>query len=135
MLPTIWPGDTLGVERANRDDLSEGDIVLFSRERRILAHRMVRRSSDGEGTILTRGDAMPQSDPPVSDRDLLGKVAFILRNGECIEPRRRLRFSERAVAAACQWSKLAARAVVGVHCLRQPSQSTSQVQAALLQEQ
>jgi signal peptidase I len=116
MLPSVWPGDTLVIERANSNTVSEGDIVLFGRDRRLFAHRVVTKSIyDGNERVVTRGDAMPAPDSPVSQDELLGKVSFILRNGRCIEPSKTLGFSERAVAALVQRSEIAARVVVGVH--------------------
>ena len=44
MLPTVWPGDTLVIERIHSDAVSEGDIVLFGRDRRVFAHRVVAKS-------------------------------------------------------------------------------------------
>jgi signal peptidase I len=121
MLPTVWPGDTLLVERASSDEVSEGDIVLYGRDRRLVVHRVVRKVSPGSG-ILTRGDAMPRPDPLVSGNDVLGRISSILRNGKCIEPGRTLRFSSRAVAALVQRSVFAARVVVGIHGMRQTSE-------------
>jgi hypothetical protein len=110
------------IERVDSKAVSEGDIVLCSRNRRFSAHRVVGKGCR-DSTILTRGDAMAQPDPPVPSRDLLGKVAFILRNGKCIEPSRTLRSSERAVAALVRHSDMAARVVVGVHGMTQRSES------------
>jgi hypothetical protein len=117
MLPAVWPGDTLTIERAGNDAVSEGDIVLCARDRRFSAHRLVRKS-EPEAAILTRGDAMPQLDPPVPNHDLLGKVTMIERNGKCIAPRRSLRLSERAIAVLIRHSSLAARVAIGFHTLR-----------------
>jgi signal peptidase I len=123
MLPVVWPGDTLVIEHVNSAAVSEGDIVLFGRDRRLFAHRVVKKhSTAGDSQILTRGDALLQPDPPVSDSDLLGRVAFILRNGKRIEPRKTLRVAERAVAALVRRSDIAARMVVGAHGMRQSSQ-------------
>jgi signal peptidase I len=120
MLPAIWPGDTLVIECVDNGVVSEGDIILFSRDRRLFAHRVV-TSHNGDAQILTRGDAMPQPDPPVSKCDFLGKVAFILRNGKRIEPSRTPRLSEQAVSALVRNSEIAARVVVGAHGMRQNS--------------
>lgn len=126
MLPSVWPGDTLVIESATSDGVSEGDIVLFGRDRRLFAHRVVPGKSDQRDRgILTRGDAMPQADPPVSENELLGKVSHIVRNGKCIAPSKSLRFPERAVAALVRSSEVAARVVVGLYGMRQSS--TSQI--------
>lgn len=120
MLPAVWPGDTLVIERIESGGVSEGDIILFHRDRRFFAHRVVGKSgAAGDAQILTRGDALAQADPPVGDRDLLGKVTFIVRNGKCIEPSRTPRLSERAVSALVRSSEIAARVVVGVRGMRQ----------------
>ncbi len=129
MLPTVWPGDTLIVERLASNEVFDGDIVLFSNGRRFVAHRVVdgkRRA--GKPDIQTKGDAVPRLDSPVPGGNLLGKVSFIVRNGKRIPPRKSLRFSERAVAAVFRRSPLAARVFVGVHGLRQTSQGPSQIQ-------
>jgi signal peptidase I len=128
MLPTVWPGDILVIESVESDAVSEGDIVLFGRNRRFFAHRIIQQETKaGDRGILTRGDAMAAPDAPVAKNELLGKVSYILRNGKCIEPNKTLRLSERAVAALVQRSETAARLVVGVHGFRQASRvQTSQ---------
>ena len=120
MLPVVRPGDTLVVESADTSAVAKGDIVLFGRDRRLFAHRVVsKRMKSGDSRVVTRGDAMPAPDPPLAHHELLGRVSFIVRNGRCIQPRRNLRFSERAVAAFVRSSEIAARVVVGVHGMQQ----------------
>lgn len=120
MLPIVWPGDTLVIESASGDQVFEGDIVLFSSGRRFVAHRVIAISDDSRAsriqalTVQTQGDAVPRRDAPLAATDLLGKVSFILREGEWIEPSRRLSFSERAAAAGFRHSSVAARLVVRV---------------------
>jgi len=138
MLPAVWPGDTLLIERVSSAAVFAGDIVLFGRDRRLFAHRVVTRSVVTKGQpqdaeILTRGDAMPALDPPVSESELLGRVSFILRNGKCIEPARRPRFYERVLAVVLRRSTFAARIVVGMHGLLHTSQSQSQDQLSQVQ--
>jgi signal peptidase I len=133
MLPTVMPGDTLLIERIDSDAVAEGDIVLYGRDRRFFVHRVVTKCQSQKAEFVTRGDAMPAPDPPVPESDLLGRVSFILRNGKCIEPRRTLRLPERAVAAVVQRSTFAARVVVGVHGMRQNSQSAFSMQASSVQ--
>jgi len=120
MLPAIWPEDTLVIEHIDANAISEGDIVLFGRDRRLFVHRVVTKTSNAEDSIiLTRGDAMPQADPPVSGHELMGRVSYIVRNGRLLEPSRKLPLSQRAVAALVQRSEIAARVVVGIHSMLQ----------------
>lgn len=116
MLPTVWPGDTLVLERADANSVREGDIVLTARNRNLCAHRVVKKTA-ARG-VLTQGDSMRNTDPPVNSKNLLGKVSYILRDGSCIVPRRSLRASEKAVAALVKHSDVAARVIMGVHNLR-----------------
>src|SRR5258706_9936330 len=91
MLPTIWPGDILVIQRAGSDGVFEGDIAVFSNGRRFVAHRVVAKEEGAGGSMVqTRGDAVRYADSPVAGDDLLGRVSFILRNGRCIVPRRSL---------------------------------------------
>jgi Peptidase S24-like len=129
MLPVIWPGDTLVIDRVSASAVTEGDIVMFSRGQRLVAHRITKKCSPR--TVLTQGDALPRSDSPVSDRDLWGKVSFIVRNGKWIEPSRRRSFSQRAASALFRHSEIAAHVVVVVHGLRR----RSQVEPSLIQTQ
>jgi signal peptidase I len=117
MLPAVRPGDTVMVRSATSKEVSEGDIVLFGRDRRLFVHRVDNKGADGR--IITRGDAMAHTDPPVSEGELLGRISYVVRNGKCINPNRHPRFSDRAVATMVRHSKIAARVVVGIHGLRQ----------------
>jgi hypothetical protein len=116
MLPAVWPGDTLELERTNCHKLSTGDIVLFRRDRRLFAHRVVKSSGRA---IHTRGDALPYTDPIVAEHELLGRVSCIVRDGRRIHPSKKVSVSQRAVAGLVRSSDFAARVVVGVHGLLQ----------------
>lgn len=116
MLPTIWPGATLVVERARNSDLLDGDVVVFSNGRRFVAHRVIAKNSRSEDSMVqTQGDALSRRDAPVSHDELLGKVSFIMRKGKWVKPATNLRLPERALAAVFRRSTLTARVVVGVH--------------------
>lgn len=116
MLPSIWPRDTLIVEQVDSSQVAEGEIVLFRRERRLFAHRIVRNEARD---ILTRGDSMAAPDSPVERDEVLGRVASIIRNGKSFKPRTSLRVRERVVASVVQRSVFAARVLVGVRGLLQ----------------
>lgn len=112
MLPAVWPGDTLLVESASMGDVREGDIVLVGRNRRVCAHRVVKKID--RSRFLTRGDAMPQPDPVVHSQELLGRVSHIVRDGKRTAARRSRRISERAIATVVRHSHTAARVLVGI---------------------
>jgi signal peptidase I len=117
MLPTIMPGDSLLVEWAG-PGVSPGNVVLFRRNSRLVAHRVVSiADNSGDLLFITQGDGVAQPDPPVAASELLGKVAWIVRDGRCITPQKSLGVSKRAVAAMVRRFDSAARIVVGVHGL------------------
>lgn len=70
MLPTIQDGDTLYVEPLRKSP-RRGDIVLFLREGKFTAHRIVGRSGSA---FVTRGDAAIDTDGVVGREDILGKI-------------------------------------------------------------
>jgi signal peptidase I len=119
MLPTIWPNDTVMVERVEPCAVSAGDIILVGRDRRLVAHRVVAKAGDRKETeIITQGDGMAHPDPPVAGADVLGRVSFIVRDGRCIEPDKKIGLPKRAVAELVRRSNSAARVVVQVHGMR-----------------
>lgn len=122
MFPAVRPGDVLVVDRTGSSEVAPRDIVLFARERRLFAHRVIANGGFG---LRTRGDAMPAPDAPVEENELLGRVSFIVRGGKHILPRRTSRIGERVVAQLVQRSEVAARVIVGIHGRLQ-----SQVQTA-----
>jgi len=96
--------------------------VLFSNSCRFVAHRITEKSADVERVrMVTRGDAMSGPDAPIEESQLLGRVSLILRDGRGIDPRKKLRRSERALATLLGRSQTAARVVVGIHGLSRGS--------------
>jgi signal peptidase I len=120
MLPAVFPGDVLVINRSKTNSLSKGDIVLVERERRLFAHRLMKRNENHRG-VWTQGDAMATPDPMVPESDILGTVSYIIRNGRCIRPRKTQSVSERAIAALVRRSSLAARIVLSIQALRRTS--------------
>lgn len=107
MLPSLWPGDILTIESAACQSPVPGDIVLVLRDQRPFIHRLEEKQDcDGSLRWITRGDAVPQSDPPVADSAVLGRVTCIQRNGRIIVPCRRLSWATRVLAwALCHWDR------------------------------
>ncbi len=78
MVPSILPGDLISVQSAALAGIFSGEIVLYSREGRLFAHRVVGRAgSHDDPRLLTRGDRLSHNDPPVSSSELLGRVTSV----------------------------------------------------------
>ena len=89
MAPAIRPRDILVVAGCNVSDLEPADVVMFSREGRLFAHRLVELRVGPAGRLLvTRGDALWSSDAPVAAADLLGRIVAVGRRGVFRAPAR-----------------------------------------------
>jgi signal peptidase I len=85
MLPSIWPGDEVAARALDAALPATGEIVVFVREGRLFAHRVVGSSEcGGKIQLLTRGDALAACDRPVDQSEVLGAVVKIARDGRQI---------------------------------------------------
>ncbi|MBI3663806.1 MAG: S24/S26 family peptidase [Acidobacteria bacterium] len=81
MWPWLRSGDALSVRREEAARIHPGEIVLFVREGRLYAHRVIRKSwHEGRAVLVTKGDALPRADAPLAAGELLGRV-FRVRRG------------------------------------------------------
>jgi len=86
MVPTIFPKDILIVRRETARSARTGDVVLFFRESRFCAHRLVEKTEEGGRlSLVTRGDALAQNDAPVTEDEMLGCVEAVVRGQKRIE--------------------------------------------------
>ena len=85
MLPVICPGDLITVQRCNPRELQPGEVILFQRNGGLAAHRIIEVS---DKVIVTRGDALPSNDAPISHGEVVGRIEFARRNGRpvCLHP-------------------------------------------------
>ena len=84
MEPSISPGDGLDVAFGARPG-AVGEVIVFSQDGRIIAHRIVGRRSDGRW--LTKGDAEPFATEDVAPDAILGVVRAIHRpDGRTVVP-------------------------------------------------
>jgi len=124
MLPMVWPGDTLVVERVNHDQVQIGDVVLVGGEGRLRAHRVVFVAEDsGNRRWITRGDAMPAPDRFGMEHELLGRVSYLIRAGKRIALPPRLSLVDALIARVVSRSLSAARALVYFHRMFQGPQA------------
>jgi signal peptidase I len=108
MAPSILPGDLVFVQRAGLDEISLGEIVLFSRDDRWFAHRVVSRGSAPKSScLITRGDRLGQDDPPVMPSQLIGRVVSIQRGRRQFAPSTEVRGWKRLILSVLRVSDLA----------------------------
>ena len=110
MLPSVFPGDVLTVQRSGFSQVGVGDLVLFLRNGRIFAHRIITSYRGGVRKLITRGDALRKRDAPVGANELLGRVVSIRRRDSEISPRWTL--SKRGTSILFQRSELLTRCLV-----------------------
>lgn len=113
MRPWIRTGTSLNVDFGARD-ASVGEVVLFARGTRIVAHRVVRRLPGPQGPVLaTKGDSSLRFDAPVPVSELLGIVRGLRRApGRAVTSRVLSGRSGQALAAI---SRAAGRLYAGLH--------------------
>lgn len=96
MLPSIWPGDILTIEKVSAENIHPGSIVFTCHDSQATIHRLLRK----DGTrCITRGDSMPQNDPPLVVSGILGRVSEIQRGSSTWEPQRTLPVPAQILAA------------------------------------
>lgn len=119
MLPSIWPGDILYISSRDLDRLLLNEIILYARDGRSFVHRIVGSIVDNNGTHwVTRGDAVPQDDPPISSDCVLGRVTAIQRGRKRIHLRARLPLHTRALCGLLRAHDWPTRALLRLHSLR-----------------
>lgn len=84
MFPVLLSGDKVLVKKILPEELSVGDIVVWSNNsREWIAHRIISLdTSSTPALITTKGDLYYQADPPIAVDRILGKVMAVLQDGE-----------------------------------------------------
>lgn len=85
MGPWFVPGDLLIVQRVEPRSVRRGNVVVFRRNGLLIAHRVISvrgAGPTGEPCWKTKGDSAEQPDPPVFERELVGYVTSIERDGQ-----------------------------------------------------
>ena len=78
MMPVVRPGDVLTVRRCGMAGLQLGHIVLYQREGKLVAHRIIHIHDD---LLTTRGDSVRRDDLPIRECDIVGQVVSLVRRG------------------------------------------------------
>jgi signal peptidase I len=101
MAPAVRPGDLLAVEKASLSQVETGEIVVFARDGRLVAHRLVAKA---EGHLITRGDRARRNDSPVASAEFVGRVTNIERGGTPVHARKRPSIAQQAIAHVLRFS-------------------------------
>ena len=109
MLPALWPGDLVLIEKRPSAQLELGDIVLYERAGRFFLHRLVVL---GPRSMTARGNTLPQDDPTVSLDCLLGVLAGVRRGKEWVVPSKKMGMTARSLSALLRRSAFAMRMFV-----------------------
>jgi hypothetical protein len=119
MVPSISPGDTLVVRRGTPQGARSGEVVLFLREVRFYAHRLVSKAEEG-GLIrlIARGDALSRNDPPYAEREMLGHIAAVIHGRKQIELDRHPAAGQRLLRWIVQRSGSSVRWLLRLHSVR-----------------
>jgi hypothetical protein len=82
MWPWLRPEDELEIRREELARIAPGQIVLFERDARLFAHRVLRRlaaAGSSAPQLITKGDTLAAADAPVNEAELLGRVVAVRR--------------------------------------------------------
>ncbi|HEY3284559.1 MAG TPA: GNAT family N-acetyltransferase [Armatimonadota bacterium] len=93
MHPFVRAGDLARVRPIAWDAIRPGHVILFQREDRLIAHRVLRVPSSPAEPLIAKGDTLRRADPPVRAEQVLGRVVTIERDGRVLSldsPGRRL---------------------------------------------
>ena len=77
MADTIMIGDIV-IVKINGDFL-ENDIISYKENNKIITHRIVKIDND---KIITKGDNNNVADSEIFQKDVIGKVVFVVKNVE-----------------------------------------------------
>lgn len=133
MLPALWPGDVIVAREVNNVPPSVGDVLLFMRDGRLCAHRMVNRLDDSDnanGTqLIMRGDSADAFDPPMHLSEIIGRAVSVIRDGRetavaAGEPSR----AHRMVSFAIRHSVFLRRVLLKIHAMRRRSILTAETE-------
>lgn len=110
MSPTLLPGDVLRVRPASGKELRSGDVAVFLRDGKVLAHRVILSLRFGLGFfILEMGDANGRA-ARLHPKAVIGMVEAAERDGRAV------RFASRAGGTGREARRMARRLLL--RCLK-----------------
>ena len=97
MRPAICDGDLVTVAPGATATLVPGNVVVYRNANRLFAHRVVSVATGEHGVdqVITRGDAAPRCDAPVTSAHVVGELVEVRRGTEPTTSRSIERFMSR----------------------------------------
>lgn len=127
MYPLIKDGDVLEVSPVPWCKVRSGDVLFYRSGDRMLAHRALGRcSGESESRMRVRGDGFLQEDPPICERDMIGRVDAVYRPG-----RRKLRLIRQDRGIARGLGVLMARSRLAHRSMRWAARAMYRVEMSL----
>ena len=71
MWPALKEGDLVLIKGIDKEELTIGDVIVYSNERGFTIHRIVKLN---ENSLITKGDANNVNDNPVEYDQVIGRV-------------------------------------------------------------
>lgn len=71
MEPVLKPGDKITVEFVDPDDIVQGMVIVFEKDKRKIVHRVIKISGE---VLITAGDNVRKFDKPIHISQVIGKV-------------------------------------------------------------
>ena len=121
MIPAIWPGDILVVHSRRIEKTTVGDVVLFTCYQGVVAHRVIEWHEAPCGSkpvLIAQGLTIPEPDPPVTEENLLGVVAYVIRSGKWFRPTKSPGLPSRVTSTIIRLSPFANRLLQRAHKIR-----------------
>lgn len=75
MSPFLKIGDKISLKEIPSSELSCGDVIVYNKNKRLIAHRFLRHTDNS--SFVTKGDNLSNLDEPISADRLIGKVYLI----------------------------------------------------------
>jgi signal peptidase I len=81
----IQENDLITIKKTAHEKLKSGDIILFKRADHFVCHRIINcYKKNNESYYLTKGDVLVQTDEPLLERQIIGRVHRISRGNRII---------------------------------------------------
>jgi signal peptidase len=85
MHPFLKAGDYITIEKKPFRSLRRGDILVFFKDGDFCAHRLLKKKTSFQRTIITKGDAARNADQAIAPENLLGRVVSYERGGRAVQ--------------------------------------------------